>query len=316
MEHSEQKEARGTGSATSTVVVDRVRVILNPRGGYLTGQAKLAALEQALQRTGLRYQLDSARSPAHAGELARQAAAEGYPVVVAAGGDGIINHILNGLMEAAGDGEAGILGIVPLGTANDLADMLGLPRNLAAACRRIAAGRTRLIDVGQVNSRYFVNNSAVGMEPVVTLAQDRMRRVRGRLRYLLAALKSIATAQSWLMRLRWGNSQYEGPVTLVSVGNSRRTGGSFYMTPQAVVDDGLLDFVYAVGMSRWQMLRLLPLTLTGKHIHHPLVVYLRATSLSLTFNPPTPIQADGEIIDPAGTEIFYRIIPHKLRVIV
>lgn len=282
----------------------------------MSGQAKVAALEQALRQTGLQYELNSARSPAHAGDLARLAAAQGYPVVVAAGGDGIINHVLNGLMAAAGDGEAGILGIVPLGTANDLADMLGLPRNVMAACRHIAAGQTRLIDVGQVNDRYFINNSAVGMEPVVTLAQEGMRRVRGRLRYLLAALKSIATAKSWLMQLRWGNSQYEGPVTLVSVGNSRRTGGNFYMTPRALVDDGLLDFVYAVGMGRWQMLRLLPLTMTGQHIHHPLVVYLRATSLSITFNPPTPIQADGEIIDPAGTEICYRIIPHKLRVIV
>jgi diacylglycerol kinase (ATP) len=199
VEYSEQKKAVVAGPATNMVVVDRVRVILNPRGGSLTGQAKLATLEQALRQTGLQYQLNSTRNPAHAAELARQAAAEGYPVVVAAGGDGIINHILNGLMEAAGDGEAGVLGIVPLGTANDLADMLGLPRNLAAACRRIAAGQTRLIDVGQVNGRYFVNNSAVGMEPVVTLAQEGMRRVRGRLRYLLAALKSIATAQSWLV---------------------------------------------------------------------------------------------------------------------
>lgn len=297
-------------------MVDQVRVILNPHGGTLSEQAKVTALEQALRQAGLCYELHSTRDSEQGRELARQSSCQGFSTVVAAGGDGLINHVLNGLIQAAETGEAGTLGIVPLGTANDLADELGLPRDPVAACRRIAAGQTRLIDVCQVNNRYFINNSAVGMEPVVTLTQEGLRRVKGRLRYLLAALKSIAAGKSWLMRLNWGNSQYEGPVTLVSVGNGSRTGGFFYMTPRAVLDDGMLDFVYATGMSRWQMLRLLPHTLKGDHVHHPLVVYLRTTSLAITSIPPTPIQADGEIIDPAATEINYRVIPHKLRVIV
>jgi diacylglycerol kinase (ATP) len=143
-----------------------------------------------------------------------------------------------------------------------------------------------------------------------------MRRLKGNLRYIAAALKSIINAKPWSMRLDWGSGIYEGPITLVSVGNSPRTGGSFYMTPRAVLDDGMLDFVYAWGMSRWQILWLLPQTFTGKHIHHPLTAYLRTKSLSITASPPTPIQADGEVIDKAAIEINYRIIPKKLRVIV
>jgi diacylglycerol kinase family enzyme len=88
------------------------------------------------------------------------------------------------------------------------------------------------------------------------------------------------------------------------------------MTPQAELDDGLLDFVYALGMTPWQMLKLLPQTLKGKHIHHPLVTYLRTRSLAITISPTTPIQADGEIIAVAATTIDYQIVPQILRVIV
>ena len=179
-------------------------------------------------------------------------------------------------MLAAADNQAATLGIIPLGTANDLADVLQLPRDAAAAGQRIAAGNSRVIDVGLVNDHFFANNSAVGLEPVVTINHEQMRRVKGNLRYLLAALKSIVEAKPWQMRLVWDDGAYEGPVTLVSVGNSPRTGGLFYMTPHAVLDDGLLDFVFAVGLTRWQLLTLLPKTLKGSHIDHPQVCYLNS----------------------------------------
>jgi diacylglycerol kinase (ATP) len=296
--------------------VDKVKVILNPSGGRWTGQIKIDRVEHALRTAGIDYHLKATEAPGHGIELARQTSQEGWPMVVAAGGDGLINEVVNGLVQAAGEDEAGTLGIIPVGTANDLADMLALPRDITVACQRLVSGHTRLIDVGVVNGRYFANNSAVGLEPMVTLAHEQMRWVKGDLRYLLAALKTIINARSWSMRLTWDNGEYDGPVTLVSVGNSARTGGLFYMTPQAILDDGLLDFVCAQTMSRWQLLKLLPQTFKGGHIHHPLVIHQRTTALSIFSSPPTPIQADGEIIDKNATEINYRIIPNKLRVIV
>jgi diacylglycerol kinase (ATP) len=294
----------------------KVKVILNPCGGNLPGQTKVARVEQALRQVGLPYHLEVTSQPGHGIELAQQAAFEGWPIIAAAGGDGTVNEVVNGLMQAADKAEAGIMGIIPLGTGNDLAEILCLPGDIISACQRLAAGKTRLIDVGQVNGHYFVNNSAVGLEPMVTLAHERLRQIKGKPRYILAALQTILAAKSWLMRLAWNNSLYDGPITLVSVGNSRRTGGSFYMTPQAELDDGLLDFIYAGRLSRWALLRLLPQTFKGTHIHHPQVVYLKTTALSITSSPPTPIQADGEIIAENATEITYQVIPSKLRVIV
>ncbi|MCB0207922.1 MAG: diacylglycerol kinase family lipid kinase [Anaerolineae bacterium] len=292
-----------------------VKVILNTYGGLLKHQEKINIVEQALQTAGLDYQLVPTEHVGHALELARQAALESWPIIVAAGGDGTINEVLNGLMQADPNTQRSTLGIIPLGTCNDLADALALPRDVTAACRRLVEGQTRIIDIGQVNGRYFGNNSAVGLEPMVTIAQNTMRRF-GSARYMLAAVKTILSSQSWSMRLVWDHGIYEGSVTLVSVGNNTRTGGAFYMTPKACLDDGLLDFVYAFGMGRLQMMRLLPQTFSGKHINHPLVAYQQTTKLSITATPTTPIQADGEIIETDAVEINYQILPNKLRVII
>jgi diacylglycerol kinase (ATP) len=296
--------------------MDTIKVILNPCGGRWTGQTKVDRVEQALHATGIDYHLEVTESLEKGTEVAKQAAQEAWPLIVAAGGDGTINGVVNGLIQARGEKEAGILGIIPVGTANDLADMLSLPDDIMLACQRLTTGHTRVIDVGEVNGRYFANNSAIGLEPMVTLAHEQMRWLKGDLRYLLAALRTIISAQSWRGRLTWDEGEYDGPITLVSVGNSPRTGGVFYMTPEAILDDGLLDFVYAEGLTRWQMLTLLPKTFTGKHIHHPLVSNRRTTALTASITPGTPIQADGVIIHRNATEINYRIIPSKLRVIV
>ncbi|MCL4297898.1 MAG: diacylglycerol kinase family lipid kinase [Anaerolineae bacterium] len=298
------------------IVATKIKVILNPYGGRLPKEAKITLVEQALGQVSLDYHLELTTRRGQGIELARQAWLEGWPVVAAAGGDGMVNEVSNGLLQAAGEAEAGTLGIIPVGTANDLAEMLHIPFDVKAACQRLAAGATRLIDVGEVNGHYFVNNSAVGLEPVVTEAHDRMRWVKGNLRYILAALKTLAQARPWYMRLSWGDSSFEGFINLVSIGNSNRTGGFFYMTPHARPDDGLLDFIYAAGLSRWQMLQLLPQTFKGAHVHHPQVAYHQTASLSITASPPTLIQTDGEILPGNATEIVYRLIPRKLRVIV
>jgi len=290
-------------------------IILNSFGGRLSTPAKIARVEQGMRAAGLEFELLQTESPGHAIELARRVAQRGQ-TIVAAGGDGTINEVVNGLILAAGGPPDCVVGILPLGTANDLAHSLGLPTAITAACQRLAAGHTRPIDVGQVNGRYFVNNSAIGLEPVVTLAQNRLRWIKGAPRYVAAALKCVFTAKPWQVSLSWGRSSFAGPIMLVSVGNGRRTGGAFYLTPHAQLDDGRLDVVYAMQMNRLQMLALLPQTFWGGHINHRLVGTARAAALTLAVSPPTPIQADGEVFETGATAITYQIWPGYVRVIV
>jgi diacylglycerol kinase (ATP) len=135
-------------------------------------------------------------------------------------------------------------------------------------------------------------------------------------RYVLAAIKGILGHKPWHMRLVWDDGEYEGPTALVSVGNTCRTGGTFWMTPHAEPDDGYLDFVFAGGLGRLKLLRLLPSTFDGSHVNRPEVTCLRTTRLTIECTPPTPIQADGEIFDRSATHIEYTILPGKLQVIV
>ena len=274
----------------------RVKVILNPITGRPNGTAKIANIEQALQQVQLDYSLVVTEHPKQGTELAHQATLEGWPIIVAAGGDGTVSEVVNGIMQADDEHNKPILGIIPSGTANDLASMLQLPKDIQEACQRLAIGESKLIDVGQVNGHFFVNNSAVGLEPVVTVAQHNMRwMMKGVPRYIVAAIKSILTAKNWDVRVEWPSGCYEGSAILVSVGNSARTGGVFYMTPEAVVDDGLIDFVYGAGMSRWRMFTLLPRLLSGSHINHPMVIYRKTKELKLPFRPPPQFRQMGRL---------------------
>lgn len=299
--------------------MSKVKIIVNPYAGRWKAQRAIPAIERACEKIGLDYELVVTEGPNHGIELAREAALAGFPLataIVSAGGDGSISEVVNGLMQAAGEDDvAGPLGVIPLGSADDFADMLGLEKEIEAACRRIMAGHTRTIDVGCVNGRYFDNNSAVGLEPMVTITQVAMKRIQGTPRYILAALRTILSHKPWHMRLAWDDGEYEGPVALVSVGNTRRTGGAFWMTPRAEMDDGYLDFVFTGGLGRLKLLRLLPTTFDGSHVERPEVTYLRTTRLTIECDPPTPIQADGELVDLSATRIEYTILPHRLRVI-
>jgi diacylglycerol kinase (ATP) len=296
-------------------MTEKTLVIVNGFAGKLDGPAKCALVKHGMHAAGLPGDMVITNRPGHGLELTRQAAAHGFTTIIAAGGDGTINEVVNGLMRTPDAPPHCRLGILPLGTANDLAYTLGLPTDIEAACRRIAARQSRLLDVGQVNGRYFINNSAVGLEPQVTIAQHRMRWLKGSGRYVVAALLTIAQPQFWDMRLDWDTGVYEGPLILVSVGNGSRTGGAFFMTPQAKPDDGQLNFIFAVRMSRLRMLGLLPKTFSGKHIGHPLVGHNRTQKLEITTTTPTPIQADGEVFETAATHITYQIFPGAVRVL-
>jgi len=296
--------------------MNTAKIIVNPYAGRWKAKAAIPAIERACQKIGLDYELVLTEGPNHGIELAREAALAGFSPIVSAGGDGSISEVMNGLVQAGGDEVAGPFGVIPLGSADDFADMLGLEKEVEAACRVILAGHTRTVDVGCVNGRFFDNNSAIGLEPMVTVTERTIKRVKGTPRYVLAALKAILSHKPWHMRLAWDDGEYEGPVALVSVGNTPRTGGAFWMTPRAEPDDGYLDFVFAGGLGRLRLLRLLPTTFDGSHVEHPEVTYVRTTRLTIECDPPTPIQADGELFDLSATRIEYAILPARLRVIV
>lgn len=298
-------------------------VILNPYSARWKARARKPEAEAALREAGLECSWSESRGPGDCSRLAEEAARRGDQPIIVAGGDGTIGEVINGLARAqtspGGLGSEslalGPLGVLPLGTANDLCDNLGIPRDLKQASRVIAAGHLREIDLGSANGQLFANNSAVGLEPVVSIHNIELVWLRGVVRYLVAALWAIFQNPSWDMDLRWDGGSYAGPVTLVSVGNCRRTGGLFFMTPKAQPDDGLLDFIFAPALSRVALLRLLPKTFNGSHVQDPRVREHRTRSLSIHCQTPTPLQTDGEVSSRGLQEVTYQVHPRRLRLL-
>jgi YegS/Rv2252/BmrU family lipid kinase len=298
----------------------KARVILNPYSGRFTGRRLWPAAAAALRAAGVDFELAETERPGHAEELARQAALAGHSPIVAAGGDGTVGEVINGLAQAGAAGAPiGPLGILPVGTANDIVDTLGIPRDLRAAAQLIADGRARAMDLGEVNGRLFANNSAIGLEPYVGLIQRRFKRVHGPLRYLLAALRGVIDGPHWNMRLEWDGGQYDGPISLVAIGNGPRSGGIFYMAPGADPFDGRLTFVYGFRRTRLALLGALPRTLrpgAGSYLELSGIYRAEMTWLRARIDPPAPAHADGEIAWPAARELEYRVWPGRLQVLV
>ena len=296
------------------------KIILNPYSNRWKAREHWPEAEAALKAAGLDFELVVSERPRHIIELAEQAARQGFSPIIAAGGDGTIGEVVNGLAKAAKSDQdlLGPFGILPLGSANDLVDNLGLPTDLDAAAQVIAAGKTRRMDVGRVNGFYFANNSAVGLEPHITLIQQRITWIKGMLRYLVAAVHGIMDNPQWTAKIEWDGGQYEGPVLLVTVGNGPRTGGVFYMAPHADPFDGKLTFVNGYRRTRGQIFRLLPLTMKpgkGSFMEEEGMHEQQASWVKIHIDGPAPAHVDGEIFSTGIQDLEYRIQPGRLQVL-
>lgn len=303
------------------------KVILNPYAGRWKALQRRGEVEEALKIHGIDYDLVSTEYPEHGVKLAAQAARLGFDPIIAAGGDGSISEVVNGIMQASQNSQSLpiSLGIIPLGSANDFSDNLGIPGEIESAVQVIRTGKRRTIDLGVVKvgaegrERFFDNNAAIGLEPYVTVIQERITRIRGVFRYLAATLLAIWDKPQWVMRLEWDAGSYHGPISLVTVGNLPRTGGLFFMTPHANANDHLLTFVYGFIPTRAQILKILPRTMkpgAGSYVEHPSIHEIHTAWLRVNSEQPTPVHADGVILSRTTQELEYQVLPNALRVFV
>jgi diacylglycerol kinase (ATP) len=296
------------------------KVILNPYSNRWRAQQRWPEAESALKAAGIDFELAVSPRKGGVAELAEQAARAGFSPIIAAGGDGTIGEVVNGLVRAAGSLEqpVGPLGILPLGSANDLVDNLGLPTDLPSAARVIAAGKTDLLDLGKCNDYYFANNSAAGLEPYVTTRHERITWIKGLFRYLLAAIWAILDKPEWYGDIQWDDGEYHGPLTLVTVGNGRRTGGLFFMTPHADPRDGKLTFAFGYRKTRLGLFQALPRAMKpgpGNYLEMEGMYEGHCTHLTIHLDKPSPAHTDGELFPEWIQDFEYSIFPHKLKVI-
>lgn len=298
----------------------KTKVLLNPYSNRWNSQKRWPEAEAALKAAGVEFDLSVSERPEHLVDLAAEAVAKGFSTIVVAGGDGSIGETVNGM--AKGWNESGkfpaTLGILPLGSANDFAFALGLPLDLEEAAKIIASGKTKLVDLCKCNQRYFVNNSAAGLEPYVTTKHERIHWIKGMARYLVAAVWAILDKPEWNGKLSWDGGEYRGPLSLVTVGNGRRTGG-FFMTPHADPFDGKLTLAFGYRATRLGLFGALPRAFKegeGSYVEMDGMHELNCTKLSIHLNKPSPAHTDGELFDEWIADLKYQIFPTTIPVLV
>jgi len=298
-----------------------IKVLLNPYSNRWNSQRRWAEAESSLRDAGVDFDLSVSEHADHLVDLAANAVHGGFSTLIIAGGDGSIGEVVNGAARAWDEKISFpvTLGILPLGTANDLGDNIGIPRDLVAAAKVIANGRTRGLDLGKCNERYFLNNSGAGLEPYVTTKQEKIKWISGVPRYLLAAVQGIMDKPSWQARLEWDGDSYEGPLSLVSIGNGYRTGGIFFMTPHADPFDGKLTFMYAYRATRLELFQALPRAMKtgeGSLVEMDGIHEVHCTRLNIHLDKPSPVHTDGELFDHWQTDLKYKIFPTAVQMFV
>jgi YegS/Rv2252/BmrU family lipid kinase len=252
----------------------------------------------------------------HATELAEQAARDGFATVVAAGGDGTINEVVNGLMRVPAETRPR-LGIAPMGTANVYARELGLPLSLNAAWHVIAAGCERRVDVGVARTadgeqRCFAAVAGAGFDAIAIASLD--LRLKKRFNWLAYVISGFRTVARGLPRVTVAADGRHCEGCFVFIGNGRFYGGTYHMFPEARLDDGMLDVCIFEGGRVLDVLRYLPRVLAASHSKLADVHYFRARRIRVESPQPAPTELDGELWKDCPVE--FSVESEALRVLV
>ena len=305
------------------------KLIVNPIAGRGTGEQAIPQIESLLNGYGLDFDLVRTEAPWHAADLAQEAAAAGYDGVVAVGGDGTANEVLNGLMRAR---QAGVgtrpMGILCVGRGNDFAYGMGIPTDLETGCQALAQGQRRMMDVGRVlgglypEGRYFGNGVGIGFDAVVGFEAVKMTRLHGFPSYLVAVLKTVFLYyQAPLVAIEFDGQTAENiaitqPSLMISIMNGRRMGGGFMMAPRGQPDDGLFDLCIARQVSRARIFALIPHFLRGTQATQEPIRTGQARRVVVTaVEGVLPAHADGETLCTDGRRLELELLPRQIEVI-
>jgi diacylglycerol kinase (ATP) len=231
--------------------------------------------------------------------------------MIIGGGDGTLNAALPGLLETGLP-----LGIIPLGTANDLARTLGIPTDLAAAARIIACGKVQPVDIGEVNGHPFFNVASIGFGVDLTraLTSDSKRRF-GTIGYAIAALRAVSRLRPFRAEIMHGHTIHLSRTIHVAVGNGRHYGGGMTVSEHARIDDGCLHIYSLEVDSLWRLLRLLPALRSGRHDAWKEIRTLEGEEIEVrTPRRPRSVNTDGEIV--TRTPAHFRVRGHAISVFI
>lgn len=304
-------------------------IIANPAAGANRGAKIIPLLEEILKKMGVGYSIAISRYKGEEVNLAKEGMEKGFKLIVALGGDGTINQVVNGIMWSIRVAEASghpplqsLLGIIPAGTGSDLVKTLNIPVKIEDAVSVLLNGRERLIDIGEIRcaawqeARYFINISGIGIDAVTVRELEYAKRVvSGSLAYFYALLRALWKYHGLTLRIKIEEKDIRSFAYLVAVANGRFFGGGFKIAPDAEPSDGLFEICIIEKVNILRTFLNLYSVIKGRHANLPEVKMFKGKEIAISSDYLMPLEIDGEI---GGEAKEYHIsIHHKaLKIII
>ncbi len=299
-------------------------IIYNPIAGKGRAAERLPATKALLSGSGLDYEIRVTTGVWHAARLALEAGREGFYAAVAAGGDGTVNEVLNGLMLSGARGDKiPAMGVLAAGRGNDFCYGVDIPEQLEACIEALVRDEQRPLDVGFIqggdypDGRYFGNGIGAGFDTIVGLEASRMKHVQGSMAYVLGALKSfIKFPAAPVIQVKTPEATVSRKSHQVSIMNGKRLGGTFFYAPWAESHDGLFDLGIANELSRRTMVKLILDIAKSSHGKNPNMQFSRSSRFEITApQGGLVVHADGETICTNGSSLVVECLPGKIALI-
>ncbi len=287
--------------------------IVNPVAGNGLAKTYLPLIEKHAKTRNLNYDIALTEYHNHAVELAHDFAVKGYKYIIAVGGDGTIHEAATGLLQHDHDA---ILGAIPAGSGNDIIPMLGFPHQFTDKDWDIFFNcNTVLSDVGVCNGHYFINGMGLGIDAQIAVSKTKAEEdiSKKHTSYFSHIIKTIMTFKEEPFTLILGEEETNVNCLIYTIGNGRRFGGGYYLTPKAIANDSTFDICFADKLSILERILLLAKVPSGTHIKNKKVMYSQADRILLQFNTKVPYHLDGEIY--YDEQFIVNILPQKLKLL-
>jgi diacylglycerol kinase (ATP) len=293
--------------------VKRAFVVVNPIAGRGRGARLARPIAEAFRDRGWDVEVHETRFAGEERDLGEAGARAGWPLVVAAGGDGTVHGAANGILRSGVP--ATRLGVLGIGSGNDFARLVGAPPQVERGVLALEHGRDHAFDVGQVDGEYFTNGFGVGFDTAVLTEMARLPRLRGSALYVAAVYRAFLRYRAPTITVAADEQRASGPAMLTEVSIGRTAGGGFKLTPDADPSDGLFDVCMIRRVGLWMFLRYAPRVLAGTHAGLPPVTMFRSATVRVG-TPGLPLVAhlDGELRRYGDQDVELRVVPRALQV--
>lgn len=273
---------------------------------------RLPEILQRLERGGLETSTHATTGEGDATLAAAEAVERGFDVIIAAGGDGTLYEVINGMAERENRPP---LGLLPLGTTNDFARAMAIPKNLEAACDIIIQGYSRVIDLGKANQRYFINIAGGGSLTELTYeVPSRLKTMLGQLAYYMKGLEKLPRLRPVEIVLKSDDRELHEEVMVFLISNTNSVAGFEKLCPDAAIDDGLMDVILVKKCNLVEMIRVVTLALRGEHLNDPHIIHFQSKHIQITSPDYTQLNLDGEF---GGTlPGTFSVLPSHLQILV